>query len=426
MKLLRLWSGFLVSTLLIVLVFAGPAAAHDPGTTVIEIEASGSGFDAQVDVPIGELGDALGLDVATDTFGISQQRDVLVEYVETYLYIGGINGEEWTTTIGRLTVIRSDGRQYLRVPIAAEPDAGAAVEQIVLRSQLIVEDDSTHEIIITVIAGDGSARITGILDAETSERMVSLSGDVDASFLAIVRHGFDHVLEGADHLLFLLALLLPAPLISAAGRWRTAPGFWRALKRVLHVATAFMIGHSISLAAAALGIISVPTRPVEIVIAVSVAVSALHALRPLTQRGDIYIAAGFGLVHGVAFAEILQNYGLEGGNTLVTLLAFNLGVEAAQLIAILVVFPSLWLLSQTQVYSWVRPILAGAIMVLAAAWVVERIWETANPFSSLEEAAINHLLTVGLGLGVVAALVWVAAGGFSGAEVPDQQQALPR
>ena len=93
------------------------------------------------------------------------------------------------------------------------------------------------------------------------------------------------------------------------------------------------------------------------------------------------IAAGFGLVHGAAFAEILNNYGLQGGNTLRTLLGFSLGVEAAQLVTIAVAFPSLWLLSRTNRYPAIRVVGAGLAMVMALAWIAERLELTSNPFA---------------------------------------------
>ncbi len=403
----------IASTILVVFAMAGPAAAHDPGTTAVEIESDASGLDIQIDLPIDELGEAIGQDIATDTFGLSQQRDEIVGYVDDYFSISEAIGTtaddvgEWSTDISTVTVIRSDGRQYVRAALRSEPAAGDSAETFTITSGLIVESDDNHEIVITVLGEDGAATIAGILDSDSDGLTVSGTDEVEASFGAIVGHGFDHVLEGADHLLFLVTLLLPAPMVVAAGRWRSSPGFWRALKRVLHIATAFMIGHSLSLAATALGVISFPTRLIEILIALSVAVSAFHALRPLTARGDVVIAAGFGLVHGVAFAEILANYGLEGGSTLRTLLAFNLGVEAAQLITIGVAFPSLWLLSRTRFYPVVRTGGASLALVMAMAWVVERLQLTSNPFAPLEDAVIDHLLLIGSALASVAVIAWM-------------------
>jgi HupE / UreJ protein len=106
-------------------------------------------------------------------------------------------------------------------------------------------------------------------------------------FASIFRLGMRHIAEGTDHLLFLLVLLLPAPLIVSGSRWAGFSGARSSVLRILSIVTAFTIGHSITLAFAAFGIVRVPSRPIEVLIAVSILVSAIHALRPIFpgQRG---------------------------------------------------------------------------------------------------------------------------------------------
>lgn len=399
---------FLLMATMVVLGFAGQAAAHDPGTTVVELELTETGIEITIDMPIDELGQAIGEEVATEAFALSQMRDPIVDYIDARFDLGQAGGstvDELAIDVRQLTVIQSDGRQYLRASVSTTPTTEILIDGIVVYSDLIVEHDDTHAIVVTTIATDGTETIAGILDADVDELLVLSSNEPGASFAAILGHGFDHVLDGADHLLFLVALLLPAPLVAVGRRWESAPGVWHGLKRVIHVATAFTIGHSISLVMTALGFVSLPSRQVEIAIAFSVLVSAAHAARPLTNRGEIPIAAGFGLVHGVAFAEILGGYGLEGSSTLITLLAFNLGVEAAQLVTIGVAFPSLWLLAHTRYYTAVRMTGAGIAGALAVAWVVERLELGSNPFATVEQVAIDHLLILGIGLAVTAAFI---------------------
>jgi hypothetical protein len=256
-------------------------------------------------------------------------------WITQNLHITGADGADWPLMVGQIRVSASDGRDDVRVALTGDNTTGATPDELVISSQAIIEHNDDHKIVVTVIESDGSARVAGFIDGDADQLTMSLNddGSLDAtSFVATLRYGFDHVLDGADHVLFLLTLLLPAPLVATAGRWRPAPGFWHGLRRVLHVATAFMVGHSISLIASALGVVSLPNRPIEIAIAVSVGVSAIHAIRPITAHGEIPIAAGFGFVHGLAFAEILDGLGLTGGNTMVMLLAFNFGVELAQLV----------------------------------------------------------------------------------------------
>ena len=223
----------------------------------------------------------------------------------------------------------------------------------------------------------------------------------------MVRYGFHHVLEGVDHLLFLLALLLPAPLVAVAGRWRRGGGPVSTAKAVLRVVSAFTLGHSITLIAAALGWVTVPSRPVEVLIAASVGVAAVHAIRPLAARGAVILALGFGLVHGLAFAGILSDLGVDGTTSLLSLLAFNVGIELAQLTCVALVFPSLYVLSRTRFYPAFR--VAGASLALAAAagWGLDRLGLPANPFGALETVAVAHLPSIVLllaGLAIAARL----------------------
>ena len=195
----------------------------------------------------------------------------------------------------------------------------------------------------------------------------------------MVGNGFHHVLAGADHLLFLTALLLAAPVVVVAGRWRRRTGLAPTLAGVLGVVTSFTSGHSLTLVASSLGWVHVPTQLVEVLVATSVAVAALHAIRPLVRQGETLIAGGFGLVHGLAFAGILSGLGLDGSASLVTLFAFNFGVELAKLTATMLLFPSLYLLARTRFYPAVR-IVGGSLAITAATgWVLERLGVVANP-----------------------------------------------
>lgn len=139
--------------------------------------------------------------------------------------------------------------------------------------------------------------------------------------------GVDHILEGADHLMFVFALLL---LIRDRGR-------------LIGAVTAFTAAHSLSLAAAVLGWIVVPAPPVEAVVALSIMFLAAELLRPggeglrLTERFPWLVAFAFGLLHGLGFARALLDVGLPEGEVPLALLAFNLGVEAGQLMFIALV-----------------------------------------------------------------------------------------
>src|SRR5262245_29039780 len=173
--------------------------------------------------------------------------------------------------------------------------------------------------------------------------------------------GVEHILSGPDHLLFLLALVL---LVRG----------WRQLALTI---TAFTAAHSLSLALAVLGLVHLPSAPVETLIAASIVPVAIEALRPpgasptLMGHAPWLAAFSFGLLHGLGFATALTELGLPRDHLPAALASFNLGVEAGQLlVGALVLLPVRWLQRQSR---WVQAVPAYAIAAVAMAWTIERV-----------------------------------------------------
>jgi len=236
-------------------------------------------------------------------------------------------------------------------------------------------------------------------------------------FSSMFRLGMRHIAEGTDHLLFLLALLLPAPLLAFRSRWAAFAGVRHSILRILKVVTAFTVGHSITLALAALGLVRVPSRPIEILIAFSILVSAAHALRPLFPGREALIAAVFGLLHGLAFAQTLQNLGLGWWERVAGILGFNLGIETMQLIVICAAMPSFVLLSRTRAYSPFR--IGGALFAIAASagWMAERLLNVHNPVDSVVDSIAHRALWIAPVLFLISLVCWALR------NVSDQQLA---
>lgn len=154
---------------------------------------------------------------------------------------------------------------------------------------------------------------------------------------------------------------------------------------LLKIVTAFTAGHSITLLAGALGWLKLPGQPVEILIAVSILVSAIHAIRPVFPGKESLIAAGFGLIHGLAFSAVLSKLQLHAGKLALSVLGFNLGIEIVQLFVIAMIIPSLILLSKTILYPVFRS--AGAFLsaVAALGWIVQRSTGNANLISDFAD-----------------------------------------
>jgi hypothetical protein len=227
------------------------------------------------------------------------------------------------------------------------------------------------DVLVRYDLGGGQPPTAARLTASTPAFTVPEAQGTFAVFASYFALGVDHILKGIDHLLFVLMLLL------LIRDWRT----------LLGAVTAFTVAHSLSLAAASLGWIVVPAPPVEAIVALSIAFLAAELLHPpgkekrLTERFPWLVAFAFGLLHGLGFARALLEIGLPAGDVPLALLAFNLGVEAGQILFISVVIALGAALSR--LYPSARAAFApGAtafravaygVGTLAAFWVVERV-----------------------------------------------------
>jgi hypothetical protein len=172
-----------------------------------------------------------------------------------------------------------------------------------------------------------------------------------------LRLGIEHIVTGWDHLLFLLGLLL------------RGGGWWSLIK----IITAFTLAHSVTLALAALGIVAVPDRLVEAVIALSIAFVAAENLflRPLVARRWL-VSFCFGLVHGFGFSSVLREIGLPTSGLVWALLGFNAGVELGQALVVALAVPALILVRDTRWEARVTASASVAILLVGLVLFVER------------------------------------------------------
>jgi len=220
------------------------------------------------------------------------------------------------------------------------------------------------QVIARVERLDGSSQVEN-LSIELPRFTVAASASMAEVAKSYLFLGFEHILGGVDHLLFILALLLIV----------------RGTRRIIMTITAFTVAHSITLAAATLGWVHVPGPPVEAIIALSivfVASEVVHAEqgRPgLTERAPWVVAFSFGLLHGFGFAGALAEVGLPQAAIPLALLTFNIGVELGQLafVTAVLLVEALLLRRMRGRTRWFPTAAAYAIGSVAAFWTVERI-----------------------------------------------------
>ncbi len=285
---------------------------------------------------------------------------------------------------------RSDGRYAVLLHTWRCP---AALQTLQLRYKLFADTDPTHRGLL-VTQQQGQAQSTQRVQVvPPSEEAVTLTApDSEASrhgFMGFVLEGVHHILIGTDHVLFLLALLLPAVLVRARagptgrGHWQPAPHLKPVLLDVLRVVTAFTVAHSITLGLAVYDVVNPPSRWIESIIAASVILAALNNLYPVVGPGRWKLTFVFGLIHGFGFANALKEVGLQDGGLAAPLLGFNLGVELGQLAIVLVFMLQIWPLRRHPVYRFVLRWGSVAVALMASLWLLERVFDFSMNYSTL-------------------------------------------
>lgn len=382
---------------LLLLTAVRPTWGHPMPNSAVVLHLQRASIDAEITLPIIELATGwekpLSMDAAET---VRHHGEELKDYVRAHVRPRAPDGRPWEVTVREVIPVQ-EKEPDVRVTLTMTPPPGAPVDRLTFRYDVIFHHLITHAAMITLAAdwrnGIKSAEpvLLGTMRDTNPEIVIDRSGGTWLrGFGAMFRLGVRHIAEGTDHLLFLMALILPAPLVAAGWRWGGYAGRKAALMRTVKVVTAFTLGHSITLVLGALGWARLPATLVESVIALSILVSAVHSLIPIFRGREVFIAGGFGLVHGLAFASTLAGYGLDPWTLASSLLGFNLGIEAFQLLIILATMPWLVLLARSRIYGPFRVAGAALTGIAAAAWFAERAFGLANPITPLVEAAASR------------------------------------
>jgi hydrogenase/urease accessory protein HupE len=224
---------------------------------------------------------------------------------------------------------------------------------------------SNADVLLRIELSDGRSLRHVLTVTEPSYTIPERESKLDV-VTGYIRLGAEHILEGFDHLLFVLGLVL------IVGWGRT----------LLWTVTAFTVGHSITLALAVLGVVNVPQKLTEAGIALSIYFLGIEIIRSfgsdrtLMKRYPWIIAGLFGLLHGLGFAGALSEVGLPQTEIPLALFSFNVGIELGQLLFVAIVIV-IWAALKRSPVSWpgfVKYIPAYAIGSMAAFWFFERLW----------------------------------------------------
>ena len=357
---------------LLLLAWHGSALAHKPSDSYLTLKALQEGHvSVRWDIALRDLDYVLQLDRDNDgalRWGEVRQRSADIErYATGHLQLAS-RGQACTLATEKPMMLdhHSDGTYAV---LQLQASCPASADSLEVSYSLLFDVDPSHRGLVQWIA-PGSAQVQALVfGTENAQQTLRYQAP---SVLSTLREylvdGIWHIWQGYDHILFLLALLLPSVLIRQDRRWVPAPSLKGSLKEVLKVVTAFTLAHSITLSLAALQVISLPSRLVESAIAASVVVAAANNLRGAVDSRRWVMAFAFGLIHGFGFASVLADLGLPQGALATALVGFNLGVEVGQLAIVSVFLPLAFLLRATRFYQLGVFRLGSLLVVLIALW----------------------------------------------------------
>lgn len=339
------------------LVAGVPARAHDADIVYAQLERADGGVSELMTLTTATLAQLAPVDADGEGAISQQDLDARREAIEA-----GVWRDCPITAGGDACRLASSGA-YLRegyVELRATFSCPDGPMQQTFRILSLLPQGYRVVLSSRVGAGRGEAFAEGrrqIVDVPTG---AGGGEEKITSFVGWVETGVFHIFGGADHIAFLLGVLL------VGGAWR----------RVLILVTTFTVAHSITLLAVALDVVPLSytlQRAVEVAIAVSIVWVAVENLALTSHRHRAVITFGFGLVHGFGFANVLKEYGL-GDNVVKGVLGFNLGVEVGQACIVLALFPLvLWLGRVARRGAWAVRIGSAGILAAGGYWVVERV-----------------------------------------------------
>lgn len=312
---------------------------------------------------------------------VKEDENHLIEFL-THSVILDKNNEQQEPEVENLKIEKKDNKEFLTLALKYLPfQAG---DTITINDGLYANDPDTNYVNLLSASFNGESSQAALQGDNrswtillTEEQQEQQGGDGQAvdsnsvsdskpqdeakttsAWLSFFKLGISHILTGYDHLLFLVALLL---------RKQT-------FKQYALIVTSFTVAHSITLSLAVLGIMDLPSKFVESFIALSIIYVAVENIfkKEVNHRWGLTFA--FGMIHGLGFANILQEMNLSKTNLASSLVSFNIGIEVVQLVIVLLLLPALTYLHRLK--DSPKYIKYGSILIIlfGAYWLVERLF----------------------------------------------------
>lgn len=343
----------MIRIILVLLSFACATAAqaHETTRSYLTLTRAGTDVSLQFRVAFRDIEVAVWMDENLDgeiTWAeVEQRREAIASYLQSRITLDA--GGLCSLSLDHSGASTSGGIDYLDLAFAGQcPDASAP---LTFRSDVFLDIDPDHRMFLT--APDGAQSTNVVIRATNPEiTLTPGSGGVWNTFVGYLWAGVEHLLGGADHIVFLLVLMLPAVSIG-----RQQPGL--AIRSVVAAVTGFTLAHALTLTAGATALLRPPPGLIESLIALTIILAAVDNLWSFIPAPRAAVAAFFGLFHGFGFAAALDVLHLQGPDFVMALLGFNVGIELAQIGLVLILFPALVMLSHGRILLMIGSSLGG-------------------------------------------------------------------
>jgi hypothetical protein len=377
------------------------AAGHALDQSNLFLNFESARVHGRLELAIGDINTALNLALPTDDSVSAADIEPYLGQIRNYvnervkLSLAGRSGQLPFTDTG---LIHLSFATFLQLNFSYDA-LEEEVQEIDIEYALLFDREPDHRGMLVIENNwksgtfGNEANVSLVFEPGRERQTLDLSDSSTLrGFLAMVRLGSHHIWIGIDHILFLLALLLPAVVQRRDdNRWEPVANFRTAIINVIKVVTVFTVAHTITLSLAALNTVALSSRLVESIIALSIAIAALNIVVPIFRDRIWLVVFAFGLFHGFGFASVLGEIGIPSSYLVHSLLGFNVGVELGQVAIVIGVFPVLYLAGRSMFYSrFVLPAMTAGLIAVSLYWFTERAFLVDLPAGEI----INNILAL--------------------------------
>ncbi len=351
--------------------------AHQLSTGYINVMPLDNSEQSRIDVQLRwfDLDSAIGIDQNLD--GELRWQEVLdaqnsiVSYLTQHLNIRA-SATNLRCTLTQVGPIRTTSHFNEGYGVLSFDSQCGVQDGLLIKYSAVFKQNKEHKLLLNAEDNVGQHYSAVLSEVQSTWQLDSQGSSIWSTLKTYTYQGVVHIFIGIDHILFLLALLLTCVLSREGKKWVAKVKVKDVFVTTAWLVTAFTLAHSVTLTATALDWIAPNSRYVELGIAISVLLTALNNVFAIVTR-LAWLTFGFGLLHGMGFASVLGELGLDSQHTLVSVVAFNLGVEFGQLAILALILPVLLWLRHFALYR-VYGVRMGSLAIAAMAlhWSIER------------------------------------------------------